>query len=210
MAPAKGAAAYKPKPIGSSLCSGLRENTMVKLLVFIGISGCLGYVSRASLRAPNSHGFYRFWAWESILALLMLAVDGWFSNPGSWNQLISWFLLTISLLPVGLGSHALMTRGESSESRLDDEGLLGFEKTTRLVTTGIYRYIRHPLYCSLMVLAWGIFFKAVNGLSLLLVLMATLAVYATARADELESLRYFGAPYRAYMERTKRFVPFLF
>lgn len=183
---------------------------MVKLMSFIGISICLGYGSRASLRAPRSHGFYRFWAWEFILALLVLNVDVWFLTPGSWNQLISWFLLVASVSPLVLGVHSLMTRGEPAARRSDDETLLGFEKTTKLVTTGIYHYIRHPLYCSLLLLAWGTFFKTLSWLGLLLVLGATLAVFATARADELASLRYFGAPYRAYMERTKRFVPFLF
>jgi protein-S-isoprenylcysteine O-methyltransferase Ste14 len=33
---------------------------------------------------------------------------------------------------------------------------------------------------------------------------------ATAVAEERENLASFGAPYAAYMKRTRRFVPFLF
>lgn len=183
---------------------------MFKLVALLGVSGCLVYISRASLRAPRSHGFFRFWAWEFILGLVVLNVDVWFRKPGSWNQLISWFLLALSLVPLVLGVHSLSSRGESEAASRDDETLLGFEKTSKLVTTGIYHYIRHPLYCSLLVLAWGVFFKDVSWLSVLLVLAASFAVYATARADESASLRYFGASYQAYMGRTKRFVPFLF
>jgi protein-S-isoprenylcysteine O-methyltransferase Ste14 len=47
------------------------------------------------------------------------------------------------------------------------------EKTTILVTTGAYRYIRHPLYSSLLFLAWGIFFKAPSWPGGLLALAAT-------------------------------------
>ena len=40
-----------------------------------------------------------------------------------------------------------------------DEKLFKFEKTTELVTSGIFKYIRHPLYSSLIFLTWGIYFK---------------------------------------------------
>jgi protein-S-isoprenylcysteine O-methyltransferase Ste14 len=88
--------------------------------------------------------------------------------------------------------------------------LLAFEKTSSLVTSGIYHYIRHPLYSSLLFLTWGIFFKGLSWPGFLLALAATLFLIATARADEAECIRFFGAPYQAYMKRSKRFVPFLF
>ncbi len=183
---------------------------MLKIPAFIIISACLIYISRASLRAPRSHGFYRFFAWEFIVALFLLNIDVWFRDPTSWNQIISWFLLTVSIVPFGFGVHSLTTEGRAAKHREDDGQLLGFEKTTKLVTTGIYHYIRHPLYSSLLILAWGIFFKDLSWPNALLVLAATFSLVATAKADEAECIRYFGAPYQAYMRRTKRFVPFLF
>ena len=88
--------------------------------------------------------------------------------------------------------------------------LLAFEKTSTLVTSGIYLYIRHPLYSSLLFLTWGIFFKALAWLGMLLALTATIFLVATAWADEVECSRFFGPSYQAYMKRSKRFVPFLF
>lgn len=183
---------------------------MLKVLVFIVVSAGLAYISRASLRAPRSHGFYRFFAWEFILALVLLNVDTWFRDPWSWHQLISWVLLFGSIVPLAFGVHGLATRGKQVEHRQDDAQLLAFEKTTALVTTGIYRYIRHPLYSSLLLLGWGVFFKSPSWVGGLLALAATLSLFATARADEEECIRYFGPAYQAYMQRTKRFVPFLF
>ena len=49
---------------------------MFKLFVFVVVSAVIVYVSRASLRVPRSHGFYRFFAWEVILALTLLNLDG--------------------------------------------------------------------------------------------------------------------------------------
>jgi protein-S-isoprenylcysteine O-methyltransferase Ste14 len=88
--------------------------------------------------------------------------------------------------------------------------LVAFEKTTALVTTGAYSYIRHPLYSSLLFLAWGIFFKDPSWLGGLLALGATLFLVATARVEEAENLRFFGEAYREYMKQTGMFVPFLF
>jgi protein-S-isoprenylcysteine O-methyltransferase Ste14 len=183
---------------------------MVKLIVFATVSACLIYISRTSLLAPRSHGFHRFFAWEFIVALILLNVEKWFHDPFSWYQIISWFLLFVSIVPLALGIRSLLGRGRPAEHREDDVNLLGFEKTTELVTTGIYRHIRHPMYASLLYLAWGVFFKDPSLSGALLVFPATLFLLTTAKADERECIRYFGEHYRKYMEKTRMFVPFLF
>ncbi len=168
------------------------------------------YVSRASLRAPGSHGFYRFFAWEFILALVLLNLAVWFHDPFTWHQVISWVLLVVCFVPLVFGVRSLTTRGKPVARREGDASLLAFEKTSTLVTTGIYHYIRHPLYSSLLILAWGVFFKDPSLLGGLLALAATLALIATAKADEAECTRFFGPAYRDYMRQTRMFVPFLF
>ena len=60
---------------------------ILKLGFFVLATAALAYVSRASLAAPRSHGFYRFFAWEAILALVLLNLDGWLRDPFSWHQL---------------------------------------------------------------------------------------------------------------------------
>ncbi len=64
---------------------------MYQLVAFAGLSAVLIYISRASLRAPRSHGLYRFIAWEFIVALFLLNVADWFQEPFSWHQLLSWY-----------------------------------------------------------------------------------------------------------------------
>lgn len=180
-----------------------------KVLVFLLVTVWLAYVSRASLLAPRSHGFYRFLSWEAILGLGLLNVEVWFRDPFSWHQLISWFLLAVCLFLVIHGALLLKKLGQPDALR-NDATLVEFEKTTRLVTVGAYRYIRHPMYSSLLFLAWGIFFKDPSWLGGLLVLAATLLLVATARVEEAENVRFFGPAYEAYMKQTKRFIPYLF
>lgn len=81
----------------------------------------------------------------------------------------------------------------------------------RLVTTGIYAQVRHPVYTAL--LTWA------AGLALLLgsiwgmvVSWALLAPAVALRIREEESLlaHTFGAQYECYAARTHRLIPFVF
>jgi protein-S-isoprenylcysteine O-methyltransferase Ste14 len=178
-------------------------------IAFAVATAVLAAISRASLLRPRSHGFPRFFAWEAIAGLLLIHVDHWFARPLAWHQLVSWTLLVLCCVPVVWGTVLLRRHGEPAARRESDPALLAFEKTTRLVTTGIYRYIRHPLYSSLLLLAWGIFFKLPSLPGGALALFATLCLFFTAFADEAECGRFFGPEYEAYRGRTKRFLPFL-
>jgi protein-S-isoprenylcysteine O-methyltransferase Ste14 len=189
--------------------SDMDSSEAMRAVTFLAGSAGIVCISRRSLLAPRSHGFYRFFAWELILGLFLLNADVWFRDPFAPHQLVSWLLLVICVVPVVLGVHGLRGAGKPVDSREGDPSLLAFEKTTSLVKTGIYRYIRHPLYSSLLILAWGIFFKAPSWLGLALAAAATVFLFATALADEAECVRFFGPVYRDYMSRTKRFIPFV-
>jgi hypothetical protein len=113
------------------------DEMMWKFLTFVIATGVLVYISRASLRQPHSHGFYRFFAWECILVLFLLNVESWFIDPFSWHQLTAWTLLFACLVPLAFGVRSLRGHGKPAEERPGDPSLLAFEKTTALVTTGI-------------------------------------------------------------------------
>jgi protein-S-isoprenylcysteine O-methyltransferase Ste14 len=183
---------------------------MIRWMVFAVVSLLLVAISWKPLHDLRSHGFYRFFAWEAIVGLFLINISFWFYQPFAWNQIIAWSLLLLSLVPLGFGVHSLRTRGKPAKQREADFTLLSFEKTTTLVTSGIYHYIRHPLYSSLFLLTWGIFFKSPSLPGAFLASIATLFLLATAKADETECARFFGVPYQEYMKQTKMFVPYIF
>ncbi|MDM0115345.1 isoprenylcysteine carboxylmethyltransferase family protein [Variovorax sp. J22R133] len=176
--------------------------------VFVGGSAALLYASRNALRRPGSHGFYRFFAWECILGLILLNLPVWDDEPTAPHQLVSWALLIVSAwLP--LHAVTLLKRLGKPTAAREDAALFGFEKTSVLVTNGAFRYIRHPMYTALICLAWGAFLKQFTWIGLALVLAATVLLIITALRDEQECLHHFGEAYRAYMRGTRRFIPFV-
>lgn len=172
-------------------------------------SALIVFVSRKSLRSPHAHGFYRFFAWEILLVLLARNLNDWFRDALAPQQLVSWLLLVISLVLLIMGVRLLRRSGRQDAAR-SDPALLGMEKTAQLVTGGLYRHIRHPMYSSLLFLGWGIFFKSPSWIDAGLVLACTLLLIATARVEEHENLGYFGEAYARYMRHSKRFIPFVY
>jgi len=179
-------------------------------IVFVLLSIILIAISWSSLQKPYSHGFYRFFAWECILGLFLINVKFWFYKPFSGNQVIAWILLVVCLVPLLSGIYGLRKRGKPSEHREGDASLLAFEKTTALVTGGIYHFIRHPLYSSLFLLVWGIFFKHPSWEGIILASISTILLLYTAKADEAECVQFFGDQYLDYMKHTKMFIPKVF
>ena len=180
-----------------------------KVILFVLISLEIIWVSRSSLKNAKNHGFYRFFAWEIILILFLMNMEQWFVDPFRVSQLVSWVFLIVSLLLIVEGVRLFKRKGRLNQER-DGPALVGIEKTTELVTTGIYHYLRHPFYSSLLFLCWGIFFKNISFIGTVLAILTTLLLLITAKKEEIENLRFFGEKYREYMKQTRLFIPYIF
>jgi len=154
-----------------------------------------------SLKAKRLHGIPRFFAFECILLLALLNVSVWFEQPLKWNQIISWILLVTSI-PCAVAGFLLL--------RFVGKPKGDFENTSNLVVVGLYKFIRHPLYASLMLLGFGIFFKHITITTNVFAVVNFIMLVATAKSEEKEMSKKFGEEYADYIKRTKMFIPFIF
>jgi protein-S-isoprenylcysteine O-methyltransferase Ste14 len=180
----------------------------MQLMVFSGLVAVLVWLCRHQLRNPRCHGFYRFFAFAGIAWLLVYRVEYWHDDLTAAQQLISSLLMLLSLGMIIASVLEFRLRGGQRETSKPLENF-EFENTGNLVTTGVYRYIRHPMYTSLLLLAWGIFLKQFTWPGLLVVAGVSLALYLTARFEERENLAFFGEAYERYCRSSKLFLPFL-
>ncbi|MDJ0622219.1 MAG: isoprenylcysteine carboxylmethyltransferase family protein [Desulfocapsaceae bacterium] len=182
---------------------------MIRLLIFIVATFFFLRISWRALKNRRTHGFYRFFVFEIILVLVLLNHPYWLLDPFTPLHLLSWTLLLVSIIFIFQSIKMLRTKGGYGERSTMPENFT-FENTSRIVEEGIYRYIRHPMYSSLLFLAWGAFFKHVSLLTIILVLTASGLLIATARVEERENILHFGKDYEEYRKRTKMFIPWLF
>ena len=181
---------------------------MFHIALFTVISIVLISFSRKVLQKPKSHGFYRFFAFEAILGLLVLNEPFWFDEPASILHLISWFLLILSVIFV-VSALILFKRFGGNNERQDAPENFAFENTANLVEDGLYRFVRHPMYSSLLFLGWGAFLKNITPLNIALIATVTILLIIVAKIEEHENIQFFGATYSDYMKRTKMFIPWL-
>ena len=79
------------------------------------------------------------------------------------------------------------------------------DASTPLVTTGLYRYVRHPLYTAGLLLIW---FTPLMTLNLLFATLGlTLYLLIGAYFEERKLLREFGDIYADYRRRTPMLIP---
>jgi protein-S-isoprenylcysteine O-methyltransferase Ste14 len=80
----------------------------------------------------------------------------------------------------------------------------------QLVTTGLYRFVRHPSYVGalLAVFGWALAFRSVAGLLLALLILPP--ILTRIRAEERLLMEEFGDTYRTYQRRSWRVLPLIY
>jgi protein-S-isoprenylcysteine O-methyltransferase Ste14 len=88
---------------------------------------------------------------------------------------------------------------------------LDIREKHRLITSGPYHLIRHPMYTSFLLMAVGQAFLLPNWLVALAGFLGV-ALLISLRLEKEESMmiEVFDNDYRSYMRRTKRIIPYIF
>jgi protein-S-isoprenylcysteine O-methyltransferase Ste14 len=78
-----------------------------------------------------------------------------------------------------------------------------------LVTSGVYRLMRHPQYTGLLLFTFGWILHWPSVLTLVLWPLLVAAYVWLAKREEAMAVEEFGAAYLDYAAKTKRFIPLL-
>jgi len=180
----------------------------MKVIFFCILSLPLLALSWRTLFSLKNHGLYRWVVWECILWLAIQNYRYLIVEKFDLQQLISSALMIASLVFVLSAVFIMRKKGSVSKQRRDHT-LFGFEKTTVLIESGIFKHVRHPMYSSLLFLAWGILFRNIEATLSIVALIATCSCIVAALMEERENIAYFGERYRHYTLKTKMFIPYV-
>jgi len=109
-------------------------------------------------------------------------------------------IVEIAFLWLFYASHGQLGRNWSVTLEIRDQH--------KLVTDGLYRYVRHPMYSSFWLWALAQFFLLPNWVAGLSGLIGVAILYFSRVGKEEAMMRQaFGADYDAYARRTGRVIP---
>jgi protein-S-isoprenylcysteine O-methyltransferase Ste14 len=143
----------------------------------------------------------------TIVGLLDAFLPAWSDRNGIWTidgDAIRWLGVTLFGAGGALRIWPVFVLGNRFS------GLVAIQPGHRLVTTGIYRVIRHPSYLGLLIstLGWDLAFR--SGIGVLLAGLLFPPLLARIRAEEKLLRSQFGAEYDSYRTRTSRLIPGLY
>ncbi|MFE3258781.1 methyltransferase family protein [Nocardia sp. NPDC059091] len=132
---------------------------------------------------------------------ILLPADSPLRFPG---PVLPWQILGVALMWLGLvvRAWAIAVLGKHFRTTVE------VDRDQPVISTGPYRWIRHPSYTGILLLTLGFGLAAGNYVSLLLT--TVVPVYAFLRRITLEEktlVATLGAPYETYRHTTKRLVP---
>lgn len=134
-----------------------------------------------------------------VLALLVGRVDPW---APSWSPLWRWGAGGISTLTGLAFLFAAVTQIRRAKTTLDPAG-----RPRALVTRGVYRFSRNPIYLGLVLLLLGAVLMAGSWPGLILVpAFATVITLRFIRREEAALARAFGEGFTSYTGRTRRWL----
>jgi len=113
------------------------------------------------------------------------------------------FALLIFLLGCGFGLYTVR------HNPLDNFNITPeIKENALLITTGAYRYIRHPMYFSVLVMILGVVISKPTLLSLFIYALLVITLFLKAQKEEMLWMEQ-SSEYKNYRQRTKRIIPFV-
>ena len=142
-----------------------------------------------------------------FIAVLLLGPGEWFGHSLLREQFVPHttqvYSLGLALAIFGavlaIFSRAMLGRNWSATVQLKQDH--------ELITSGPYRFVRHPIYTGLLLLFLGNAVMVGDWRGLLAVTIVFVSFWQKFRLEEVWLAEHFGEPYRLYQARTKALIP---
>ncbi|MDE0146940.1 MAG: isoprenylcysteine carboxylmethyltransferase family protein [Rhodospirillaceae bacterium] len=165
-------------------------------------------------------GAILFFEWRGFPGKVAFDVPLWLHAPMVAVQVAGWVLLFVALVQYDLGRFGGLTQARvivHRRGRGRGAGPMGAARELPepppdvpqarlepLVTHGIHRYVRHPLYSAMMMVFWG---RAFDEAALMTAAWGTLYLVIGTHFEERKLLQIYGADYARYSAAVPRFLP---
>lgn len=188
----------------------IRESFGQTGLIALNILILLAFMALFPYRRPTKHIWKSQGTFIAFTVALMTEMFGWplfiflFSPLVDTPVLAKEYFLMVGHWPAMVGT-AISLLGLA----LIAIGWVQIHRAKGLVTTGIYRYLRHPQYTGIFLFTFGWILHWPSLITLMLWPILIAAYVWLAKREEKEAIDEFGNAYIEYANRTKRFITFV-
>lgn len=114
------------------------------------------------------------------------------------------------LILVILGFIQSISARKTLDSNWTDSFEYQIKKKHELITQGIYKYVRHPIYGGILLLVNGALIVAGSYTVIIFFIGMILVLETYSKREEKLLSKHFGQKYIEYMKTTKKFIPFIY
>jgi protein-S-isoprenylcysteine O-methyltransferase Ste14 len=114
----------------------------------------------------------------------------------------------LGLFLYGLGL-ALMAWSRAALGRMYS-GEITIQQSHQLITTGLYHYIRHPLYLGITCSVFGLSFLFRSWIGLTAMIPILVGLLIRIKDEEAMLQKEFGREWETYCKQSWRFIPYLY
>jgi protein-S-isoprenylcysteine O-methyltransferase Ste14 len=170
------------------------RNTIRKDILFFGIPALVVFFLGLLASARDGYDGVVGTLWDLI------------THPETRHRLSAWNIVGLCLFIVGL---SIAIVAAFTLKRCYSSTLVTREDH-QLITHGVYRFARHPLYFGVLIAIMGapVYAPSLSGF-LILSLLIPIFLFRIKREEEMLT-ECFGDEYRAYRRSTKKLIPFLY
>jgi protein-S-isoprenylcysteine O-methyltransferase len=138
-----------------------------------------------------------------VLAWLPVILDiGRILVLGDW---LTWVGVAVMISGIVFRHYAISILGKFFTASVQ------IQEKHELIRAGPYRYVRHPAYLGILIMALGLGIALANWISLLIcIVLPTIGIMQRIKVEEKELERYFGKQYQDYKKGSRALVPYIY
>lgn len=178
---------------------------LILLALMVAVEAYAGRLQRADAERRDNGSLYLIYALMGAGFFAAFSLWGWTRPPGL--QLGAWALwvgVSTALVGMALRLWSVRTLGQYFTY------VVKVSADQQVVEAGPYSLLRHPSYAGGLLTGVGIGLSMRYALGPAIIGLAMLAGYLIRiKVEERALADGIGEPYRAYMSRTKRLIPFI-
>jgi protein-S-isoprenylcysteine O-methyltransferase Ste14 len=182
------------------------QPALTALAIIMLVSAIVSLFSSAGLSTGIKEDRANRWVFIPIviLSLLHAYIPPYTDRVNIWSldsQTVRWFGVVLLAVGTTLRLWPVFVLGRRFS------GLVAIQPGHELVTTGVYRFIRHPSYLGavILMLGWALAFRSIIGVLLTILMLVPLV--GRMQAEEAFLRGHFGEQYGSYCRRTWRLIP---